>query len=354
MDLLTSIKYAENGVFFWFPGSGTTTVLKDTFAHKPLLTKELGKLSEQIKVFEVFGHIADKKTSSSLFESMGFASFSDLKTACLNELDQGYELVYLIGRIDDFTEKEKLDILKQFLKLSAFNPRRVHLQFHTIDKPWFLKMLSKHPELMLLTNRMQTMPILKGKLLDEYIEQRAQEFGYKVSEPERIQIAKTYGGILQLTKEFLRAHGNTKIVELKLKVLWSLLPKAYCEFIQAKISNNKPSYQPDITADLHELGVFDLKLFSEHQGALFTDSAQTLQRMLTMHELKLWQYLQRHNSELISRDIVIDLLRPENADEITFWALDKAVSRFRIKLAKSGIDPDLLKTVKGKGYIWQK
>jgi DNA-binding response OmpR family regulator len=46
------------------------------------------------------------------------------------------------------------------------------------------------------------------------------------------------------------------------------------------------------------------------------------------------------------------MLRPENGEDISLWAIDQAVSRFRKKLAEAGTDPELLKTIKKKGYIW--
>lgn len=347
------LKFGENGVFFWFPGSGMTTILKDIFTNKGLLKSHLGKLASQLHVTEFFGHLADKKDLVSLLNEAGFANYTELKESCLKLLDSGHEVVYLVGRIDDFTESERVRILKTFVKLNSLNSRRVHILYHSIDKPWFVKALTDHPELMVLANRMEIVPMLAGDLLKLYIQQRAEEYGYKVSEEEYRRVAETYGGVLQLSKEYLRSQGNTSLIELKLKLLWDKLPKAYLEALEQALAGEPVKRKSTAISDLEQLGILGLSLFEAHKGILNIDSAQILGRTLTSEEIALWNHCKRHPSQLISKDMVTDLLRPEQSDTLSFWALDKAISRFRTKLAKSGVDPEIFKTVKGKGYIWQ-
>lgn len=345
--LLNPIKYGENSIYFWFPGTGMTTTLYDIFRNRSILKKSLGNLTSQLKFDEFYGHLAEKKTLMSLLNFKGYTSPNQLISHCESLLDEGNEAVYLLGRIDDFKQKEKIAILKLFVKLASINPRRVHILFNTIDKPWFIQVLKKHPELLILANRMHTMPIISGKLLSKYIKEKSKNYGYDISRDDFSKVEKTYGGILQLTKEYLRSKGNIQNLELKFKLLWDILPKQYQEVLKQN-SNDFESIN-----DLKELGVLNLEVFNSHKNVLDINPEEVLRKVLTEEEFNLWRYAATHHNELLSKDLVVRILRPKNSNETSLWAIDKAVSRFRIKLAKAHIDPSIFKTVKRKGYIWK-
>src|SRR3989344_6005316 len=110
--ILTPLKYGENGVFFWFPGSGMTTIVRDIFSEKTLLRKHLAGLTTRIKVIQFWGHLADKKTTQELIRSAGFVDYQKLEDECKKILDKGDEVVCIIGRIDDYPQIEKVKILK--------------------------------------------------------------------------------------------------------------------------------------------------------------------------------------------------------------------------------------------------
>jgi hypothetical protein len=351
-QIMEPIKYGENAVFFWFPGAGMTTILRDMFEDKILLRKSLGKLSSQVRIIQFWGHLADKKDSDSLLNEAGFANYSELKSSCTKLLNEGNELVYVVSRIDEYSDKEKLSILRLFLKLNSLNPRRVHIIFNSMNRPWFIKTLNQNAELMVLANRMEIVPVLKGALLDKYIKQRSDEYEYVVSSDEIKKISETYGGVLQITKEFLRSKGDLKTLELKLRVIWNALPKTYRQALKKQISGDSSKDTEEAISDLEKFGVLNLKLLSNHKKILDINPNEILRKIFTKEELNLWNYCRSHSGEFISKDTVINILRPENSNETSFWAIDKAISRFRKKLAKSGVDPEIFKTLKGKGYIW--
>ncbi len=347
-----SIKYGENCTFFWFPGAGMTTVIRDLFNNKKLLKAKLGILSTQLKIEHFFGHLADKKSLNSLLNGVGYTNSQDLLKACTSLLNEGYEIVYLLGRIDDFPQKERRAILKLFVKLTSLNPRRVHILYNTVDKPWFIQTLKKHTELLVLANRMEIMPVLQEDLLMNYITSKASEYGYELSEEETQDITQTYGGVLQLTKEYIRSKGNIQTLELKFRIIWQCLPKSYREMLKQHISGKTLDIHDDNYIDLKAFGLLDLKLFKEHKAILDINPDDILSKIFTPEELKLWNYCKTHINEFIDKNTVIKILRPESNYETTLWAIDKAVSRFRKKLAKGGIDPTLFKTLKKRGYIW--
>ena len=106
--------------------------------------------------------------------------------------------------------------------------------------------------------------------------------------------------------------------------------------------------------DLEKMGVWGLKVFRTHFATLETDSESILNEILTLGEQQLWKTLKENSGKLIEKEQVIKILRPTQEEELSLWALDQAVSRFRNKLEKAGIDAELLVTKKGKGYIWTK
>jgi hypothetical protein len=347
------IKYGENGVFFWVPGSGMTTVVRDLFNNKQLLKQSLGKLYSQLEIFMFFGHLTSKKDSTNLLKESGYENFDSLKETSIYLLKRGHELVFILGRIDNFPDKEKLGILKMFLKINSLNPRRVHIIFNTRNKPWFVKAMNENPGLIALANRLVIMPLIKDNLLNSFIKTTAKQYGKDFSETEIIKISKIYGGILQLTKEFIRSKEDLTTLELKIKILWNALPNSYKEILEQSISQNIPKKKELDFLDLEKFGLLDLEGFNVHKQILNINSDKIIRSILTIEETDLYDYLIKHKGELVNKDKVIELLRPQNSSDVSLWTIDKAVSRFRIKLQKSCIDPELLKTVKGKGFIWQ-
>ncbi|MBL8015250.1 MAG: winged helix-turn-helix domain-containing protein [Candidatus Doudnabacteria bacterium] len=351
-QIIKPIKYGENGIFFWFPGAGMTTILRDIFNSKELLKENLGQLAQQIKIIEISGHLADKKNLTAVLREAGFAHFEELKNSCTQLLEEGYEPVYVISRIDNFSDNEKLTILKSFIKLNALNPRRVHILFNSFDKPWFLKALNIHPELLVLATRMEVVPVINGSMLKDYINTRAKGYSVELSDSDFEKVVSTYGGILQLTKEFLRSNGQKSLIDLKFGAIWGNLPESYRDALQKYVSDGLPKVKPAELEDLQEFGVLDLTLYDKHKKMMDIDPEKILHSILTPEEQNLWAHCKENAGQLIDKDAAAITLRPQNSLDISLWALDKAVSRFRAKLAKAGIDPENLKTIKGKGYIW--
>jgi hypothetical protein len=350
--LTNSLKYGENGVFCWFPGSGMTTILRDVFTDKKILSTALGKLATSLKISFFWGHLASKRNSESLFQSAGYADFEALKGECLKTLELGQEVVLIVGRIDDYAEKEKVEILKLFVNLSALNPRRVHVLFNTVNKPWFVKIIQVHSEFIVLANRIEMIPVLKESLLQKYIETRAEEYGYVLTQENLNNVVATYGGILQATKEYLRSYGDFETLELKLRVIFNNLPKEYCEILKNNVYKVSSNVNPESLLDLKKLGVLDLRAFSDHKNILDINPDRVASVIMTTEELSLLTYCKKHRGESLSRSTVTKLLRPEGDAETSLWAIDQAVSRFRKKLKKCGIDPSSFKTLKGKGFVW--
>lgn len=331
--IMGPIKYGENGAYFWVPGCGMTTILFDIVKNKNLWKPYLQGLTSRIRVFEFWGHLASKKTTMGLL-----GDYSSLKTKFEKVLDQGNEVVCFLGRIDDYPEEDKLQILKLFVRLNAINRRRIHILFQGFDKPWFEKAVASNSDLLTLANTIKIMPVPNQTFMEKYIEQKSKEFGYSVDTKD---VTDTYGGMINLVKEYLRSNGRLNNLELKLKINWAVMPETY----KKSILNGK------VYPDLVEFGIWGLEAFKKHRHVL-TDVGQSVLNVLTTRESQFYEYLLSHKGETLSKDLIISLLRSENTDEVSLWTIDQAISRFRKKLAQCGIDPAQLKTLKGKGYVW--
>lgn len=352
-QLLRPLKYGENGVFFWIPGSGMTSIVQNLFSSKHVLKRNLSEFSKYLEAIPFWGHLSEQRSLHSLLNSSGFTDYTSLEQKVLKTVKTGKEVVCLVGRIDDYSDKEKITILKHFIRLTSNNRHRIHILFNSFDKPWFEQQLVKYPEFIVLANYMEIVPILSGKKLKGYIESLADDFDFNLTKIKLREITQTYGGIIQLTKEFIRSGGNSSLLGLKFRVNWQNFPKSYKLEIENFILEKTIRNQSSAYRDLKEFGALELKLFSVLRSLLNIDPNVILASLLTPSEKDLWNYLKLHRNREISKDSVIGLLRPENSDDVSFWAIDQAVSRFRKKLAKAGMDPEYLVTLKGKGYIWK-
>ena len=86
------------------------------------------------------------------------------------------------------------------LEALEINKRRVHIILNLLNKPWWNKILTSHPEFIALGNRMEIIKTLPDNLLDIYIHQNSQKFGLALTQENISSLIKDYGGILKLIK----------------------------------------------------------------------------------------------------------------------------------------------------------
>lgn len=71
-------------------------------------------------------------------------------------------------------------------------------------------------------------------------------------------------------------------------------------------------------------------------------------------EKRLLSFLIKNKNRLISREQVARALwRFQYYDSYTDWALDQALRRLRIKLSRLGVNPNIIKTKRNQGFIYQ-
>ncbi|MBU1326735.1 helix-turn-helix domain-containing protein [Patescibacteria group bacterium] len=94
-----------------------------------------------------------------------------------------------------------------------------------------------------------------------------------------------------------------------------------------------------------------LQLNSNQQIVINGISADTL---LTLRENQLLAYFLQHKGEVITKDQIGELLWQDKWSENgSDWAIDQVMRRLRKKLFQLSIDKNTIRTIKGKGYIFQ-
>lgn len=80
----------------------------------------------------------------------------------------------------------------------------------------------------------------------------------------------------------------------------------------------------------------------------------TSDSLLTKRENQLLTYFLRHKGEVITKDQIGELLWQDKwSDNGSDWAIDQVMRRLREKLSQLNIDKNIIRTIKGKGYIFQ-
>ena len=72
-----------------------------------------------------------------------------------------------------------------------------------------------------------------------------------------------------------------------------------------------------------------------------------------MLQLEIWNLLQSRKGEIVTRDIVAEIIWKNNTEEkYSDWAIDQVIHRIREKIRKAK-SPHKILTKKGQGFILQ-
>lgn len=64
----------------------------------------------------------------------------------------------------------------------------------------------------------------------------------------------------------------------------------------------------------------------------------------------LFDYFEKNKGKIVNKDKIAEIIW--NNPDITDWAINQVISRFRKKLKKIGINPKKLETINKIGYKW--
>lgn len=107
-------------------------------------------------------------------------------------------------------------------------------------------------------------------------------------------------------------------------------------------SPERPSHAPEVK--LLD-GVADLS-----RGEIRYDDGERIE--LTERESEILRYLAGHAGRVISRDELISRVWRLNPQGLHTRAIDMQIARLREKLRDDGSEPRVIRTVRGKGYVW--
>lgn len=155
----------------------------------------------------------------------------------------------------------------------------------------------------------------------------------KLSLDERKILDKVNSGAM-ITKEleennfsYLAAVGLVKIIDKKVVLGIPLLSIALKNSI-----------------DSREIQILDRELYI---------GGNKVKSSLSIGDLNILHTLMSESGKLVDRKLLARVLWSESAEEkYSDWAIDRRISRLRAKLKEIGINSDLIKTVKGRGYVW--
>lgn len=201
----------------------------------------------------------------------------------------------------------------------------------------------------------------------------------KISKAERNLIFKKCGGQLWLVKQAIRfraggCQGEMFIhddLRLKTKIILESLSENEREVLQnivldLKVPNSSAKDHLERTSIIHE-GRITIEVLEEYLKQQIIKNTQLkvkfskvflsgvcIDPFLSRKEKDILVLFLKQVKSNISREQVAEVLWGKDyLEEYSDWSLDQAIKRLRVKLVKLGISKDLIKTVKGRGYLWQ-
>jgi hypothetical protein len=361
--LLESLKYGENRICIWFPGSGKSTIVDNIIRNKKILFGYLGGMSSNFEFIKVSG----KDTTEGNLEEVLVTLAQNLSKTNVKIsddykytiadvsrkiIDNGKEVVF-VGDELELLPKEELSKLLIFLSsVVSINKARIHTILNVKPVSEFQNILINKGGIYNLSNDIVIVPILQGKLLQKFIHDQNLKFNSNLSEKREKVLEKYTGGLLLLTKELIRNNSKQNQLDHKLQAIWSRVPEEYRELLLDSSKNNFGKLRKS-EAELKKFGVLNIKVFMNNLQLLLENKKILLDKYLNTTEKDIYSLLAKNKRRLIKKENIAKVIWGQNyAEKYSDWAVDQVISRFRKKISKAGIDPKSLSTIKGKGYKW--
>jgi DNA-binding response OmpR family regulator len=115
--------------------------------------------------------------------------------------------------------------------------------------------------------------------------------------------------------------------------------------VEAVLRRAGPPPEPQGRIDLGDFGCVDLATCELSRG----DGER---RELSPREVQLVDYLTRHSDRVVTRDELLQNVWGLDARGVTTRTIDMHVARLREKLGDDSASPQVLLTVRGRGYRW--
>jgi len=293
----------------------------------------------------------------------------------LPDQNQKEKIVYLIIGSDCLLE-EKQSFLTFFNNLTkeSTNLSLIFFFKRNLTYPWILKEISSYHYLF---QNIFFYPAYKENDQKQFLLYLENKFKIHIPKEIKNTISKECGGEFWLIKETVRYLAKTKDVKgifdhdemsFRLQVLYNELEDKEKEAIKKIVKEEQFLTDEDVTvADYFKKMNFSFPILNkfiakqivkENSIALNKDkriviNSVVVDSFFSKKERAALRYFLSQKQVVISRERIAAVVWSEN-DSYSDWALDQFIRRLRKKYKKIGLKEDLIKTVKNKGFFFNK
>lgn len=231
----------------------------------------------------------------------------------------------------------------------------------------------------ILCKNINRVPLYSEADIRHFINYFSNLLDIKLTESEKSDILTQCGGYIAFTSEIIRNYkltGNLSYshlsLDIKLCYVWNSFSYLYQQVLSA-IANNT-SYDSSLnpikeSLIIHKLIKNDgnkirisvplLEQFikkTTHKTISFSNTNKLIFNGIVINDfnakdIRILKFL-INNDGIVKRSQIAEIVWGKETD-YNDWALDQIMKRLRVKLGKTGLNPNLLKTRKGIGYQWE-
>lgn len=398
--LLPCLLRGENITAIWVPHGGKvrTMCFLEEYSHHfgyTALEKYLIIKIDSDELVECSSQVCFKLFVSRLTEKLGHQEdtppdcFSFLKNKITRLTQEGWHLIFILGRFDEFNFPESF--YENLKNIWQINKTKIHYLFAVSRNIFAKENFLKYGQLReLLSQNFVYFPLLSIEDSDFAIDYFFKKYHYKVSANQQLLAKKYGGGHPFLIRACLRLFHNSPILPIKqipdyllqqweikviLEDIWQALESEEKNFL-AQIINGEDFVDPQIPYRLKALRLVQFtkkrqleffsplfKIFVANQkvdapslgldpqtGELLINGYPPKEK-ITLQEYHLLVSFLKNPNKVLSRDEIALALWGKDSDEkYSDWAIDQFISQLRKKLEKLGLPANKLQTIRNRGY----
>ena len=155
--------------------------------------------------------------------------------------------------------------------------------------------------------------------------------------------------------QIIKIHGLSGGHVGLIKSLYLLLRTDHRLSLTESVLISNPSIIARLDALVKDSKDIDVSLFTLKSSLLerYKKGSKGILLLFTSQELEIWNLLQSRKGEIVTRDIVAEIIWKNNTEEkYSDWAIDQVIHRIREKIRKAK-SPHKILTKKGQGFILQ-
>lgn len=388
--ILRIVRYQESGTVIFCPKSDRLRRINQILADKEILKKNLPRFAKTKFILlnpDVVSFDDEEELKDFILETVGESITGDLKTV-VRKLSERFDLVFFVINAETLFLERKKDYLAVLALLQVFNPTISVILFCEVDvcHPDFINLLDRYT---VFCQNSVLAPLYGKADADCFFDYLSEKWGMTVelskrksifdncrfywlikeavrflrddpkadleqifsAETMQLKVKIVYESFLESEKSVLKAiAANQSIIDPKAVHSWKFLLKmGVIEEDKGKSRIAVPILQAYIESCLRENRILVGK------GREIFVNGLDISRFFSKKEQKALTLLITKEGCLVNRDeMAKGIWGQEYLDYYSDWSLDQTISRLRKKLAKIGLVPKKLRTIKKQGYIFGK